>query len=117
MRQTKNLPYVLIPCFGPKYHLREKYFRNNAKYLHDGDKKNCCNSLHFSSPKCEAVETAGKIIIADLPRRTKQLVSFKNVKTTGTSDLTDIWVSENRSFSFVKVDIKSILNVNSRGRV
>ena len=40
---------------------------------------------------------------------TKQLVSFKIVKTTGTPDLTAISVFENRSFSFVKVDVKSIL--------
>ena len=110
----KSKTYVLIPCFGPKYHHREIYCRNNGEYLHIGDKKKIRNSLQCRSPNDETVETTGIIIIADLPRRTKQLVSFKIVKTTGTPDLTAISVSENRSFSFVKVDVKSILSVNSR---
>ena len=43
--------------------------------------------------------------------------SFKIGETTGTPNLAAISVSENRLFNFIKVDVKPILSVNTRGRV
>ena len=56
----------------------------------------------------------GNKVIANLPRRTKQLVSSEIGKTYDTPNLAAIAISENGSFSLVKVDVIFILSVNTR---